>query len=341
MHTPTCGVCQAVRGQRLSRLLQIIALFRGQRSWNVPRLAERFSCSRRNIHRDLAILELAGVPFYYDPQYGEGGGYRIRSGWFFPTVGLTDQECIDLAVLTKATSESGGVPFLDTASDALDKLLSTVHPDHQDVIRAATELFDYLNLPTPRSKNVRQVMVQFQKALLTNRQIRANYVSPDTGRSVGLQLQPRRVFFAGNHWYTACVEAKSTHTKLYQLARFESAETVPIPMDIDREFSLREFLGNAWCVYPGEREWHVEIEFDQRAAPLVVESEWHHTQELVVRDNGTVLFRATVCGLDEIKYWVLRWGGHACVKKPSELVHEVYMIASEIKMLYESSPVNE
>jgi len=51
-----------MRGRRLQRLLQVIALLRGPSSWNARRLAEHFNASRRNIYRDLAILELSGVP---------------------------------------------------------------------------------------------------------------------------------------------------------------------------------------------------------------------------------------------------------------------------------------
>ena len=103
-----------MRGIRLSRLLQIISLFRGVTSWNAPRLAQRFHTSPRNIRRDLKVLREAEVPFSYDPDYGVGGGYRIRSDWMFPTANLSDQEGLDLAVLSLA-AESGTVPLLQCA----------------------------------------------------------------------------------------------------------------------------------------------------------------------------------------------------------------------------------
>ena len=67
-----------MRGKRLARILRYISLFKGPTSWNARRLAEHFGTSSRNVYRDLALLELAGVPYYYDPDFGEGGGYRIR-----------------------------------------------------------------------------------------------------------------------------------------------------------------------------------------------------------------------------------------------------------------------
>ena len=59
------GVWALVRGIRLHRLLKLIALLRGASSYNARRLAEHFQTSRRNVYRDLAVLELAGVPYTY------------------------------------------------------------------------------------------------------------------------------------------------------------------------------------------------------------------------------------------------------------------------------------
>ena len=93
-------------------------MLRGAKSWNAPRLAEHFNTSRRNIRRDLKILELAEVPFHYDPEYGHGGGYRINACWFFPTVNVSEQEVVDLAVMTRIGE--GMIPLLKDAPAVRD-----------------------------------------------------------------------------------------------------------------------------------------------------------------------------------------------------------------------------
>lgn len=297
-------------------------------------MAEYFSTSRRNIHRDLALLELAGVPYYYDPEYGEGGGYRIRPEWFFPTVQLSQQECIDLAVLARGAETGEGIPLLDAACEVRDKLLATVRPEHQDTIRTATELFDILGLRLADHSHCRHIMVAFQQALLTRKQIEAVYQSPHKSKRRLLELQPRRVFLAGNCWYTACYENQSGETKLYRLARFKEAKVTSKPLTIGKEFSLREFLGNAWTVYRGDRDWHVEIAFHAEAAPLVREVRWHHTQQVLIQDDGSLIYRVTVSGLEEIKYWVLTWGPQAKVLAPKELADEVRRLAEQTVQRY-------
>jgi len=203
-----------MHGQRLSRLIRIITLLRGAKSWNAPRLAEYLETSRRNVHRDLELLELAGVPYYYDPDFGEGGGYRIRSDWLFPTVQLSQQECIDLAVLAGGARTGHGIPLLDAAGEVRDKILAGVPARHRETMRAANQLFDVLGLQYADHSRCRDIMAAFQQALLARRQLEGIYRSPAQPESLKVSLQPRRVFLAGNCWYAVCFDNSSHQTKL-------------------------------------------------------------------------------------------------------------------------------
>lgn len=323
-----------MRGKRLSRLLQVISLLRGQKNWNTRTLAEHFSTSRRNIHRDLAVLELAGVPFYYDPQFGDGGGYQIKPTFWFPTIQLSSQECIDLAVLTRSAETGGGIPLLDSISEVRDKLLATLSHEHQDTIREASELFEILTLRLSDHSRCRKIMIVLQQSLLNRKQVEGLYESPHGRRATKVHLQPRRVFLAGSAWYAACFDNQKKITRLYRLARFKELKLTNSAMTISKEFSLRDFLGNAWVAYRGSRDWHIEILFDRQAAPMVAEVRWHQTQKLLPQKDGSLIFRATVSGLEEIKYWVLNWGPRAKVLKPRQLADEVCKLAQDTCLHY-------
>ncbi len=315
-----------MRGKRLHRLLQMIAILRGPTSYNARRLAERFGCSKRNTHRDIAVLELAGVPIYHDADFGEGGGYRIRSDWWFPQVGLTDRECLDLAVMSQI-AESRAIPLLDEVSAVRDKLLQTLPAKQADLIRDSAELFDVLGLRLADHSHCRDVMATIQAALLAGMQIKAVYRSPHEKKIVRPRLQPLRVILSGQAWYLVAQDCRDSITKLFRVARFREVEMLDKPIDCERSISIREFLGNAWTVYKGDRDWHVEIEFSAEVAEVVAETKHHPTQEIEFRKDQSAIFRATVSGLEEIQWWVLGFGARAKVRQPKELATKVHQLA--------------
>lgn len=334
------GVFGAVRGKRLHRLLQLIAIFRGPTSYNARRLAERFGCSKRNVHRDIAVLELAGVPVYYDPGFGEGGGYRIRSDWWFPQVSLTDRECLELAVVSQIT-ECRAIPMLDEVSTVRDKLLATLPARQSDLIHAASTLFDVLGLHLADHSHCRGVMATVQAALLAGKQVKGRYRSPHRKGAVTKRLEPLRLLLAGRAWYLAAHDRGEGQTRLFRIARFQSLEALDRPIEVDRSVSMRELLGNAWTVHRGDRDWHVEIEFAPEAAELVADTAWHHTQQVEMQHDGSARFRATVSGLEEIQWWVLGFGPRARVIKPPELAQRLANLAEKTAQRYRKGAKHE
>lgn len=83
-------------------------------------------------------------------------------------MGLTDRECLDLALVIQIT-ETRAIPLLDDVATVRDKLLQTLPAKQADLIRAAAELFDVLGLRLADHSNCRKVMGTIQTALLAGR----------------------------------------------------------------------------------------------------------------------------------------------------------------------------
>ena len=65
----------------MSRIFRVLQLIQGGGRWNVSEIAKEIECSERTVHRDLNVLELLGVPYYYDKELA---GYIVRPGWQWP-----------------------------------------------------------------------------------------------------------------------------------------------------------------------------------------------------------------------------------------------------------------
>ena len=99
--TVTGGVNQ---NARIARVLTILNLIQSRGRWNAKAIAAELHCSPRTVHRDLEVLEFAGVPWYFDEHEK---CYRVRPDFRFPTLMLTDDEVLGQAIATALTKSPG------------------------------------------------------------------------------------------------------------------------------------------------------------------------------------------------------------------------------------------
>src|SRR5262249_6154819 len=152
-----------------------------------------------------------------------------RETFFFPHIGLTDQECFDLAVVTRLV-ERQGIPLLSEACHVRDKLMGTLPAKQQTLIVEASELFDILSVGLPEQGRCSKIMLTLQEGLLTKKQVEGIYRSPTEKGPKRIQIQPRRIFLCQGVWYLVAQDNKDTQNKLFRLSRFESVKPMEKPM---------------------------------------------------------------------------------------------------------------
>jgi predicted DNA-binding transcriptional regulator YafY len=63
----------------------------------------------------------------------------------------------------------------------------------------------------------------------------------------------------------------------------------------------------------------VVIRFGRDVAQRVAETRWHPRQSETSEEDGSLLWRARVSGVLEIRSWILGWGPDAEVLEPADL----------------------
>ena len=86
-------------------------------------------------------------------------------------------------------------------------------------------------------------------------------------------------------------------------------------------FNLERYLGNAWSLVRerGART-DVVVRFQPYVATNVSEVVWHKTQQMVWNNDGTLDFRVSVDGINEISWWIMGYADQAEVLEPRELI---------------------
>jgi proteasome accessory factor B len=78
-------------------------------------------------------------------------------------------------------------------------------------------------------------------------------------------------------------------------------------------------LRRAWDIIADQPATEVVLRFAPSVAARVQEATWHPTQRVVVEEDGSLTWRATVAGTIEIRLWILSWGDEVEVLEPESL----------------------
>ena len=133
---------RARQAVRLANVMRIQELLLGRGRWNVKTLAAELECSEKTIHRHLAVLEIAGVPWYYD---SHDRCYHVRPGFKFPVVNLSPDELLGQAAATAVSKAAG----LDAGADARPttrKIAAASSQEAGDLLADAEAGMEVLNL---------------------------------------------------------------------------------------------------------------------------------------------------------------------------------------------------
>lgn len=313
---------------RVHRLLRMLWLINSRPGWDAPSLAREFGVDVRTIYRDVRGLSSVGLPCEYDRARR---GYRSRDGVFLPPVQLTVEEALSLAVLCEQIAGQGAIPYLTAATRAIDKLRCVLPVETREEVGAMLEGVRVRTAAAADPTEARDVYDRLAEAVRAAAVVRCRYDSLSS--SSEFDFHPYALFFCVRAWYAVGKHTGRGEIRTLKLNRFASVAPTGERFTRPEGFDLAAHLGNAWRMMRGP-DHKVEVWFDAEFAPTVSDTIWHPTQQISHHEDGSMTFRCTVSGLDEIVWWVLSMGPHAVVRRPGELAERVKKLARGILGVY-------
>ncbi len=130
---------------QLDRLFGILLALQRTQSVSATHLARQFEVSTRTIYRDLQTLSALGVPIY--TARGQGGGFRLREGYFLPPLTFSRGEGIVLLLGLSLLQSLHTFPFPAEVKTAVQKLLVAVPEPLRTVLVQAEKVIGFEHLP--------------------------------------------------------------------------------------------------------------------------------------------------------------------------------------------------
>ena len=259
--------------------------------------------------------------------------HRIPVACFLPPTNFTPEEALSLIVLCHELGNDSGLPFLGPARAAAVKLESSLPARLRDQLRDVAAALHIQPPPTNPLAGCQPIYEQLLDAIANRHSIRIRYGSLKEEKEIVTRLSPYRLFFSRRSWYVVGRSSLHRAKRTFHLGRILQIEPLDDRFQIPRGFSIERYLGNAWHMIPEKGpDREVVVRFTKLVAQNVAEVNWHKTQQIVLHDDGSLDFRVTVSGLNEISWWILGYGDQAEVLQPPELRQ---MIADRAKRMVE------
>jgi predicted DNA-binding transcriptional regulator YafY len=305
---------RARQAVRLANIMRLQELLLGRGKWNVRNLAAELECSQKTIQRYLSVLEIAGLPYFYD---AHERCYRVRPGFKFPVVNLTPDELLGQAAATVVTRAEG--LNAAAAKPTTRKIAAVSSQEVADLLADAEAVMGVLNLKLADHSRHQEMIRTVQWALIEGKQVSGQYHSPYQDKPIRLTLHPYRLCLVNQAWYLIARSIDDKSPKTYRIPRFQSLKMIDFKAERPEKFDIDKYFGNAWAVFRGKESYDVELEFTRDAAALVTETVWHKTQQVKRLPDGRVIMSFKVDGLEEVVWWVLSWSGRVKVIQPEKL----------------------
>ncbi len=286
--------------------------------------------SVRTVYRDLAVLELAGVPWYFD---SDSRRYKIHEHFAFPAIGLTPEEQIGQA-LASVLFSAFGRPLSSGHLATTDKLVAS-SKIQSSVLQDALSYFQVLAMQMSCNDVTGEIASTLQSAIRHRVKVSCVYASPFADGVEEFRLVAYRLAFLKSNWYVIGKADSWDDSRIMRISRFTKATLTTESASPPSDFDLTAFLGNAWGVYRGANRYEIVLRFSERVARRIVETRWHASQVNENQSDGSVIVRFSIDGLEEITRWILSWTGDVEVVAPSELrdaTRQKHAIAIELAM---------
>jgi predicted DNA-binding transcriptional regulator YafY len=323
------------RNTELVRQWEILREIDGARHGvSIQKLAALRGVHQRTIRRDLEALGRAGFPLWDDKTNGTSM-WKLRAKPFarLEETGLGIMELSALYFSRALVTSLAGDPLHDDLDRAFGKLERALPPGCRTFLDRLPTLMAAKAGGHKRrdERKLQEVVSRGIDASLRHRRIIIRYASASSRRTKDYTVEPLRFAYALGGLYLQAFVPEYGEVRTFAVERIRTLAV------LDEQFQPRplpvEPFGHSMGVFSGTPE-EVVIEFDADAAPYIREREWHRTQQLTDRPDGSVVVRLHVCVDQPLKQWVLGFGPAARVVAPDRLAAEIFENADRMRARY-------
>jgi proteasome accessory factor B len=312
-------------------MLRLHQQLQGRHFPNCRKLAADLEVSAKTIQRDIDFMrDRLGLPIEYDQL--KFGFYYTEPVAGFPSIEVSEGEIVALFVAQKALAQYRGTSFEKPLRAAFQKISEGLREKIVFNWGDIDAAISFRGIGTTAADL--EMFETVGKAVLKSHELEFEYKKLGGERHELRRVQPYHLGCVENQWYLFAHDLARRQLRTFALPRMRKARGTGVKFSRPADFSIARFLSESFGVFTGSNRYRIRIRFDELAARLVCERQWHASQKIKPLPGGGIELTLQLANLTEIERWVLGWGAHACVLEPPELIARVKKAADTVSRFY-------
>ena len=319
------------RTARLLRTLKFVEAV-GEAGIRPNDLAKKLGVSRRTAYRDLKALEReVDVPIW-----NEHGRWGVLESGLLPALRFSRDEAIAIVLAARLLAKfaTGYDPELGAALMKLGGMLE--EPLRSAVERTVSQISQLRDQPEAQTR-LRVLSNAWVNGRVVEFEYAAAWSSPGTTRTARVHpylIEPSAATLAT---YLIGFDETRNAMRTFRVDRIKDPRMTITTFTRPQEVELERTLAAAWDIVADQPLEEIVLRFTPEAAPRASETRWHPSQVSEREADGSLLWRARVSGLLEIRAWILSWGDGVEVLKPPTLRDDVARILATAAARYRNA----
>jgi len=315
-----------MKDNKITRILHLLMILQAEQNYSADDIAAALEISRRTVFRYLKVLSELGVPYFYDK---EKQSYSIRESFFMPPLNLTDKEALALLMVSHRAKDHISFPYKKSLLNAILKIRNTLPTKTRKYCTNILKNISIENGPQMQTNSFIRIFVQLQQSILKKRKINIEYSLSRENKTINTNLIPFHMRNIGHEWF---VFGRSSYHKSVCTFNLNQINNIVIFNEycINNDFDVADYLGHAWSISPEGRLHSVKLRFLPKIAHTVIDVQWHSTQEVELKEDGSAIVTFHIDGLSEVSQWILSHGNQVEVLSPEILRQKIRHTAKKM-----------
>ncbi|GHV89330.1 DNA-binding protein [Spirochaetia bacterium] len=318
---------------RINRILMLDEAIRSGAFPSIAKLARKAEVNERTIERDMEYLrDIYQAPIEYDRQ--KRGYYYSEPNFFIKSIILTEGELFSIALFDRLLDQYRNTPLEAALRQIFDKIVRSM-PENVTVDTGA--LSPQISvIPDHQGQIDPEVFELIFSGLKTKQTVAFEYRPLQKTTYMSRTVDPYHAICQRGNWYFIGHCHDKNEKRMFSFSRIRNATLSGKHFNIPADFNAGAYFDKQMGVWASSREsCTVELLIDSEIGTYAFERQWHETQEVTQREDGSVYVKFTTTQMPEVLRWVLGQGHTVTVLNPPELIEMVSAELDKVRMIYE------